>query len=366
MEKNTKIISLLACLLGFFILEGCTPAHMKIQEKFIGYDETQLEESTTKPEVIPDGKPIKVAVTEFSLPNENSSVDYQVARLANLKQYAAEVVNDTITKAGGALVSPGDASKIKTYIQDAEKRGKSNVAQSNGNCEATRGRGRRQRHCASNKEAYNGLSDVDYAMLGEISSVSYGSQTSTTSTKNGSITFCNYSAAISGTLAVYRITKPDVRENSIRFQADDSASTEGACPSGTYNPQIIRSAIEKAINSVKAEYQNNILTVDAYVIGKRVDKDKKSSIFEISAGKNMRLRAGTKVRFMHVEPHENRVKGGMINQETMVGQGIISDKIDSASSWVYVEQDADKGIRMWDISRPFHENCKYLWLCGDH
>lgn len=181
---------------------------------------------------------------------------------------------------------------------------------------------------------------------------------------NGVLTFCNYNGSVSGTLAVYKIPKT-VRENSIRFEASDTSSSEGPCQSDSYNPQIIKSAFEKAIRAVKAEFQN-LLAVDTYVLAKRVDRESKKEIFQISAGKNLNLRPGVVMRFMHIDKTSDPMSGQVIDQETMVGQGTVTDKIGANRSWVLVEPADNKGISRWDISRPFHENCTgFTSLCQD-
>ena len=348
-------------MMYFLVLVGCTPAHKKVEQEFIDYVSEPLNQGTKPEGVKMDGKPIKVAVAEFTLPNDNASPDYQAARLANLKQYAAEIVNDAISKAGGALVNKEDALKIRDYIQSTEKHGNTDE----GKCSNKQGKHGKHNNCSNphQKSTYTGLNDVDYAMLGEISSVSYGSQTSSSAIKiNGTNPLsCNYSASISGTLAVYKIPNT-VRESSIRFQADDTELADGACPQGSLNPQVIKLAMEKAINKVKAEFQNP-LAIDAYVIEKRVQVEKKKSIFQISAGKNLNLHPGEQIRLMHVDKHVDPVTGKIVDQQTMVGQGILSDKVEADRSWVLVDQSDDKGISMWDIARPFHENCQYLSLC---
>lgn len=357
----------LVCLSGVLALGGCTSAYKKVQEDFIAYNEATLT-GGVKPDVDFDGKAIKVAVTEFSLPNETGGPDYQAARLANLTQYAAELVNDNISKAGGALVSRGESTRIAEYIQAAEKRG--GVAEPVSNCSShgngsRRGRNhRRTRNCdTSQPKAYEGFGDVNYAVLGEISSVSYGSGTSNSLIQiNGqSTTVCTYSASVSGTLAVYKIPNT-ARHASIQFKGDDTETTPGSCPSGNLHPQVVRLAMEKAINSVRGDFMN-LLSMDTYVIAKRVRPEKKQEIFEISAGKNLNLHPGTKVRFMHIDHKLDAITGKMEKLETMVGEGIISDKVDANRSWVFVDQDKDKGITMWDIARPRHENCKYFFLC---
>lgn len=360
MNNFNKRVFYLVCLSGSMLFGGCTAGYKNVQRDFITYNEATLTEGI-KPDVNFDGKPIKVAVTEFSLPNESGGPDYQAARLANLTQYSADIVNDDISKAGGALVSRDESMRIAKYIQAAEKRGTGD----NSNCSNSRKKHhKKSKHCDSSQAGpYKGFGDVSYAILGEISSVSYGSGTSTSliQVKGQSGTVCSYSASVSGTLAVYKIPNT-VRHASIHFKGEDTATADGSCSTGILSPQLVKLAMEKAISSVRGEIMN-LLSMDAYVIAKRAHPEKKSEIFQISAGKNINLRPGAKVRFMHVDQKLDPVTGNMENLETMVGEGVISDKVDATRAWIFVDQEKDKGIRMWDIARPFYENCKYFFLC---
>lgn len=364
MNNFNKRALYLTCLSGSLLFGGCTAGYKNIQRDFINYKETTLTEGV-KPDVNFDGKPIKVAVTEFSLPNEAGGPDYQAARLANLTQYAAELVNDDLSKAGGALVSREESMRVAKYIQAAEKRGvKEDISTCNNNRRSRHQR--RTRTCdTSQSKRYEGFGDVNYAVLGEISSVSYGSGTSNSLVRvNGqSSTVCSYSASVSGTLAVYKIPSTE-RHASIRFKGEDTETTSGSCPTGSLNPQVVKLAMENAINSVRGEFMN-LLSMDTYVIAKYVHPEKKNEIFQISAGKNLNLHLGTEVRFMHIDQKKDPITGNMKTMETMVGEGIISDKVDPDRAWIFVEPDKDHGIRMWDIARPHHKDCTYFFLCNE-
>ncbi len=339
------------------VLVGCASGYEKVQEEFIGYSEAPLEQAERPDRYKLDGKSARVAVADFALPKDQASPDYAWARLGNLKQFAAEIVNSELDKAGASLVSKSDALKIRSYIENAEKHGRS--------ANQNRCDGRRNRACAGadQERGYAGVSDVDYALLGEISAVTYSANTETYRDKNGSSVSCVQKATVAGTIAIYKIPST-IRDTNIRFEADDTDTDLGAsCQKGKANKQVIKTAMEKAIGGVKSRFQN-LVSTDAFVLNKRVNTAHDSAIFQISGGKNLNLEKGLKMQFMHVDKRNDPVTGQMVDEETMVGQGVVGDKVDGNRAWVYVKKDDDKGIRMWDIARPHHEDCVYQILCG--
>lgn len=344
---------IISYLLFVSLIAGCDTVPV-IKEDLGKYKPVQLEEASVKLsskqlEAVKKGEGrIKVAVAKFTVPEDQSSIDYRVARAANLTQYAASAVNDMAVKAGAALVSGEDANKIKVHIQDAEKRGKGN--------------GR-----------YKGVEGVDIAILGEINAASFSASKTSGNTggildttisvisgKKGSSDsqekpMCKYEASVSGTLAVYRLPETS-RTRSVNLQGTASNTVDGVC-NGDFQPQLIKQAMDKAVLNAKVDFQD-VLVVSTYVLEKRVWEGK--TIFSISAGENLGLKPGTEIEFFNLRERTDVLTNKVSYDEIMVGKGRITDMVQTDRAWVLVDADDDTGIRLWDVARTHYIDCKEL------
>lgn len=277
---------------------------------------------------------IKVAVAEFTLPEDKSSNDRETASKANLKQYAAEVMNAAAVAAGATLVSKSDVKTIIDHIKQVEKRG-------------------------TGAGQYAGVAAVDIAILGSISTVSFDVSESIFSKLSTDKKGCTHEAKVTGEIAVYKIPET-TRTLSISLNgiASDIVS-EGCNANASPTASLIKEATKDAIAKAAPELQG-LIAIDTYVLEKRMANG--NAIFLISAGKNLGLKPGTKIEFYALRERMDILTHKATREEVLVGNGAVTDKIETNRAWVMVTADNDAGIQLWNVARPkyTHVDCNGL------
>lgn len=265
----------------------------------------------------------KVKVVVFPL-NENNN---QVARQADLGLSLAGSIERCLTEAQTAeIVDRQIASQLQEEIKLAEM---------------------------NQTGAYAGPAIADYALSGMITNASFThkfNEAINGRDKKGNPVYTppsfRYTAAIDGIIKVYEIPSMKVVKT---FQISDnkgrSEETRGSSNFVDHDEDLVRGAGKDAIESLKAELQNEFAQ-KAYVIEKKA-KDS-TAIFKVNIGIENGVKPGDKCEIFTTTENLNQLTGKLDVEKHKVCNGIISSQITSNSAWVIASAEESKKVQLGD------------------
>ena len=283
------------------------------------------------------GKPAKIVV--FAL-DENGN---QVASQAGLGAAMANNVENVLTKNRLAqLVDRNATGKLQKEIALAE---------------------------LNKTGSYKGPQVADYAISGAISNAGFTNKYTSGSTyfdprSKSMVTIpprFTYKSDVSGNIKIYELPSMTVVEN-IDFAGNKSRNEnvqqKGGLSFGGLqvggeqvkgvdrDDSLVRKAGEDAVDNMVVDIKN-ALAQKGYILEKRVFE--KKVIFKISIGSNGGLAQGDKFEVSGQYETENAITGKVEVERRIIGQGVVTDRIDPKTSWVIMDDEKQaEQVRLGD------------------
>ncbi|CAG8999082.1 MAG: hypothetical protein CENE_01046 [Candidatus Celerinatantimonas neptuna] len=174
---------------------------------------------------------------------------------------------------------------------------------------------------------------------------------------------CSFNGRAKIYVRVYRIPSMQL-VNNYEYEGSSSHSSQSrrsSCPMSRGELRGLMSrAIEDAIKSGSAKTLNDIAPA-AYIIERRDvnDKDGESALFMTTMNARQGAVAKAKVKIYRKEKSENPITHEVHSRLTLLGEGVMTDNIDSYGSYIYVDDEAlIKKIRIGDIVKLDYGKCE--------
>lgn len=173
---------------------------------------------------------------------------------------------------------------------------------------------------------------------------------------------CSFKGRARIYVRVYRIPSMQL-VNNYEYKGSSSHSSQSrsaSCPISRGELQgLMGNAIEDAIKSGSAKTLNDIAPA-AYIIERRDvnGKDGGSALFMTTMNARQGAVAKAKVKIYRKGKSENPITHKVHDQLTLLGEGVMTDNIDSYGSYIYVDDEAlIKKIRIGDIVKLDYGKC---------
>jgi hypothetical protein len=292
-----------------------------------------------------EGKPTKVVVFEFDNGGDIASqVGLNVSLASNVE---SAITEDMVVQ----IIDRNAAAKMKKEIELAE------INKSSGE--------------------YKGPLIADYAVSGTISNASFNSRFIEESVGYNPIlnqyykipAKFNYSSQVSGNIKIYQMPSMSVVQT---FQFSGSKSRTEDAPvntktsffgfskerevgSGkTMDAGLVSGAGSESIENIKSDLKN-FFAKRGYILEKRVLKNK--TIFKVSLGSADGLKRGDKFEIIQKREEKNSITDKSEISEVVLGEGVVSDIVNSDSAWVIVKNDDILNVvRLGDIIKMKYKN----------
>ncbi len=304
-----QIISLIFILL---IYSGCGATIDSIE----AYAPIPLERSPFMPskEEIKSGK-TKVVLTRID------DTDFTLARQANLGQSLLVELEQRLGKSGTVEILDRDiARKFEEEIRLSEMNADSQMSEIE-------------------------LSIAKYAISGNLSNAQFTSQFVQTAKwvdKKGKVyvipAHYNYTASVKGVLKIYAIPSMKIVKT-IGFSGSSTRREDSKYYGDDYLPSdtvgMINKAGSSAIYSTRYEFKN-FLAPKGYIMEQRDDEDR--SILLVNIGSDDGLSTGDDVKIYSTKSTLNPLTDEEEIHDTVVAEGIVSDKLSKHRAWIIVEE----------------------------
>ena len=340
-----KMRIFLISILVIFSAISCSPTI----KNFDSYQKQFLTKSNFLPsEEAIAGKPPKIAVFNF---DENN---IETAMQSGLGQFSATNIENIIKKYHlGDLVDRKAVDKLQKEVALSEMK---------------------------KTGSYKGPQVAEYAVSGSIANAGFSKKYSSGTTyfdpKAGRMISIpprfSYKGDVAGNITIYELPSMSV-VNVVNFSGNKTR-TENVQQKGGVNlgglqiggeqavgidrdDSLVRKAAEDGIDNAVPEIRN-ALSQKGYILEKRAYKNK--SIFKISLGSENGLEMGDKFEISGQFESENSITGKLEVERRVIGDGVVSDKIDPKTSWVIVNDDAIVSkIRVGDSVKMKYKNSMF-------
>jgi hypothetical protein len=327
----SKISNFLAFFL-LFTLSSCLSI-----KNFDSYQKVPMSESEflpTKSQL--KGKVSKVVVFPFDVGDNKIAKDADVSKVAITSVENILTENKLIK-----LIDRNSAKKLEKEIRLSE------MKKSGG---------------------YKGPQISDYAVMGVFSNASFTSKykAAMPGYKPGEGYYVTpahfeYKSNVGGNIKIYELPSMSVIEN-IEFEGvairKENAKNEGVSVLGIIDikgkrddgakrdDNLLRKAVKKAITS-KIRKLKNVFAKKGYILEKRIFEEK--AIFKISIGSEDGLKKGDKFEIIGKFEEENDITGDSELETRILAKGKISDRINSHSAWILIDEDDYDRVRLGDV-----------------
>ncbi len=318
-KQNIFLIS------AILLIAGC--AGLDIKHPDDGWQVVELSRSPLAPSS-EDLEETKILVSKFEEPSNETLK--KISSLASLADAMTASTEKLISEVGVEIIDRQDPAAVllANEIQLAEAQGRKGV--------------------------YEGPKVAKYTFFGRIVSVSTDAKYQAQQKKQAAK--CQYEANVTGILRIYTVMPRVKVIKSLDLRSSASTSEDAGSPSCDENPEkhttIIRTAGEKAVESLRSEFENFFLPT-GYITEMRTDG--KKYIVKVSIGKKQGLKMGDRVHIFTKK--QSKTSLGIVDEEERkINSGQVTNQIADNYAWILIEKHKTaEEIKLGDIFKVTFE-----------
>lgn len=323
-------IKLLTIVVSSALVSGCFSTTIKNPDQ---YKTVPMEKASIYPTKIQlENRPYKVVV--FNLDDKG----VRLAKQANVGVGISREISKHINKSNAGTVDRSLFMELKNSLD-------------------------------AHKENYKNSTQVDYAVIGQVTVAKYTStysKATSSKDKNGKVYVtepsCRYGALVQGSVSIYDVTTMRLAHSfaiSGGAGKSESVARNRSCRHLSQT-EIIGHVKAAGLKAAKREdvQLKNFFRPKGYVLERRTNGDE--NIFRISIGKSSGVVADQDAVFYTINEDKQPAAGKPSQTQNKMGGGTVSDKVSAKESWIVVkDKKVASKIKLGDIVKVVY--AKGFW-----